>query len=109
VDANEIQALLTLQIDHYNREFDDACQERHEAGAEQYGAGKFLIVDTLEEAMFEVVDLANYARYTYIKLKLLQHAIATQVPAGPDGQGFISVRKATAIKEDTGEGGTNPA
>jgi hypothetical protein len=30
------------------------------------------MVDTLEEAMQEIIDLSNYARYTYIKLRALQ-------------------------------------
>lgn len=52
-------------------EFDLRTAERHEAGAKKYGPGKFLEVNTLEEAMQEVLDLGNYARYTYIKLYLL--------------------------------------
>lgn len=48
--------------------FDQMCQERHTKGAEKYGPLKFLSANTLEEAMEEVVDLANYARYTFIKL-----------------------------------------
>ena len=51
------------------------CQERHDLGQEKYGAGKFLGVNTLEEAMFEVIDLANYARYTFIRLMLMNHAL----------------------------------
>lgn len=52
--------------------FEETCQKRHEMGAEQYGPTGFMRVDTLRMAMEEVADLANYARYTYIKLWLLQ-------------------------------------
>jgi hypothetical protein len=56
--------------------FEEMRATRHEEGAEKYGAFKFLEANTLEEAMFEVVDLANYAMYTFIKLWLLNEEIA---------------------------------
>jgi hypothetical protein len=55
-----------------SEEFDRWCTERHERGAEEYGPTNFLEVDTLVMAMEEVADLANYARYTFIKLYILQ-------------------------------------
>lgn len=51
--------------------FDRECQMRHIMGEEKYGPVKFMTVNSIEEAMAEIVDLANYARYTYIKLALL--------------------------------------
>jgi len=70
------------------------CEERHEEGARKYGPGKFLTVDTFQEALEEIVDLANYARYTYIKVRMLQYAVAlaiteNQVPI--TDQGFAKV------------------
>lgn len=76
--------------------------ERLDMGAEKYGALKFLSVDTLEEAMVEVLDLANYARMTYIKLYFLQSAIAEAVQQHPaaDKEGFVSLKEMF-----TGQGG----
>jgi|SRR5690349_7536687 len=59
-------------VQDWSDEFDERCRERHELGAAKYGPTKFILVDTLEEAIQEVVDLANYARYTYIKLRATQ-------------------------------------
>lgn len=82
--ADEIQAAQSQATDtdaaafddefsqRLSEEFDRMCQERHLMGAKKYGPVKFLRVDSLEEAAEEVVDLANYARYTFIKLRLLQ-------------------------------------
>lgn len=64
------------RIDELNKEFDNRTFERHQMGEEKYGAGTWLGVDTIESAMLEVLDLANYARYTYIKLGLLRDGIA---------------------------------
>jgi hypothetical protein len=52
--------------------FDLECQTRHDMGAKKYGQVKFLEVNSLQMAMEEVADLANYARYTWIKLALLK-------------------------------------
>jgi len=88
-------------ITSLSEEFDEQCTARHKHGAEKYGAGKFLTVDTLEEAMQEIVDLANYARYTYIRLRLLQESILGAVPtATPVAQtGFIKANDFTKPKE----------
>jgi hypothetical protein len=68
---------------------------RMELGEDKYGPLKFLEVDTVEEAMNEALDLANYARFIYIKLFLLQRAtnrLATRDPR-TDTQGFISFKE----------------
>jgi hypothetical protein len=59
-------------IAKYNEEFDRLTYERHIQGEEKYGAGTWLTIDTLQHAMDEVLDLANYARFTYVKLRMLQ-------------------------------------
>jgi len=81
----------------YSTEFDEMCEQRHKAGADKYGPGKFLTVDTIEEALQELVDLANYTRYTFIKLRMLQEAILVQGEGAGvlDDQGFIKTRDAT--------------
>lgn len=86
-------------LSQYSDEFDDACRTRHELGTEKYGPGKFLVVDTLQEALDEVADLANYARYTFVKLRLLQDAIAEMVADSPVSSGFIKASDATKVKE----------
>jgi hypothetical protein len=53
-------------------EFDELCKNRHELGLQKYGAGKFLTVDTLEEALYELADLSNYSRYTFARIRILQ-------------------------------------
>lgn len=66
-------------VTYLNRLFDQVEQDaadRHNAGAEKYGSFKFLTADTLEELYEEVLDLINYGRYTAVKVKLLQEALA---------------------------------
>jgi hypothetical protein len=58
-------------ITEANEAFNVQLQERHAMGAEKYGPFKFLSANTIEEAMFELIDLGNYARYTFIKLYLM--------------------------------------
>jgi hypothetical protein len=88
-----------MLLQELSDEFDELCARRHDAGAEKYGPLKFAGVDTLEEALQEVLDMGNYIRYTYIKLRLLQLSIANQVEdmEHPDSklvpQGFISLRR----------------
>jgi len=55
--------------------------ERHKTGAEEYGAFKFLENDTLDMLCEELADISNYARYTFIKVKLLQAALAEAASA----------------------------
>lgn len=55
-------------------------QTRHEMGEQKYGAIKFMEVNTLEEAMEEVVDLANYAMYTFMKLYVLNTQLQKLLP-----------------------------
>jgi hypothetical protein len=79
---------LADMINEGNSLFDQMCQDRHDKGAEKYGALKFMENNTLDEAMEEIVDLANYARYTFIKLYLLAEQLdakmANEVPnVGP--------------------------
>lgn len=69
------------QIQTASDVFDKWCADRHEEGAEKYGPLKFITANTLEEAMFEIVDLANYARYTFIKLWLMNQKLGNEVSA----------------------------
>jgi len=90
LDASEFQALL-VQAD---AEFVELTAQRLQAGAEKYGPLKFFTVDTLEEAMAELLDLSNYARMTYIKLYILRaqtNKILEQNPNVGD-QGFVPMK-----------------
>lgn len=100
--TNETDAFARLLV-AFSEDFDRTCDERHAMGAERYGPGKFLTVDTLEEAMQEVVDLANYARYTYIKLRMLQAYLAQGLDVQPEFElgNFVKARQATAVKEQS--------
>lgn len=91
--ATDIASEILQQL---SDEFDVLCQERHTMGAEKYGAGSFVGVDTLEMAIHEVLDLANYARYTFIRLRLLQQGMIEFVADG-------SVEKPLPGKEHLGD------
>jgi hypothetical protein len=83
---------MVQMIIEANESFDELIQKRHDDGAEKYGPFKFLGANTLEEAMQEVLDLANYARYTYIKLWMLNAQIAEEYgqPDPEDAKQFYS-------------------
>jgi hypothetical protein len=74
--TNPVSETVTEAVEKYSHEFDRMCQDRHTLGEQKYGPGKFLSANTVEEAMFEVVDLANYARYTFIRLMLMNDFLA---------------------------------
>jgi len=46
-------------------------------GEKKYGPGTWLGVDNLEMAIEEIIDLANYARFAFIKLRMLQELLVT--------------------------------
>jgi hypothetical protein len=83
------------KLNEYAREFDEKCHERHVEGEKKYGAGTWLGIDTLQHAMDEVLDLGNYARFTYCKLRMIQDNLATILAdrsiakAKPDYDGFL--------------------
>lgn len=90
----EPQPSLAGEIQDLANEFDVRCQERHEMGAKKYGPVKFLEIDSLEMAIEEIIDLANYARYTFIRLRLMQEQFNPEPEAEPIGrQGFIPTRR----------------
>lgn len=63
-------------IQEYADLYDEMAQRRHDDGRLKYGALKFEKANTLEEALEELVDLGNYARYTFIKICNLRDQIA---------------------------------
>lgn len=58
-----------------NKRFEATCEQRHAMGAEKYGEDTYLDKDTLAMMQDELVDFANYARYTYIKLELMRQQL----------------------------------
>lgn len=86
--AESFQALVNEARDT----FFASMQERHRMGEAKYGPIKFMEVNTLEQAAEEIVDLANYALYTYVKLYVLNKQIQRVVGDQPEalgGAGFI--------------------
>lgn len=55
--------------------FDMMCKQRYEDGVPKYGEYTFLDAPTLSMALEEIVDLANYARFSFIKIYLLMQNI----------------------------------
>ena len=53
-------------------EYRQLREQRMALGEEKYGPGKWMTVDTLEEALFEIADLGNYAEMTFIRIRMLQ-------------------------------------
>lgn len=65
-------------VEKLSAEFDQRVIQRHTDGAKKYGPFSFFNKDMFEEACQEVLDLANYARYSYIKLRLTQLQITDE-------------------------------
>lgn len=59
-------------LQHLSEEFDALCQIRGDEGAEEYGPVAFLKAPLIRMAAEELADLTNYARFMYIKLRLLE-------------------------------------
>ena len=53
-------------------EFDQFCQERHNDGAKEYGPTRFASNNMFQMIAEEMADIANYCRYQYIKLRLME-------------------------------------
>jgi len=82
-----VSELDPRHIQQLSDQFEEMCRARHEMGAKTYGPVKFLEVDSVEMAMEEVADLANYARYTWIKLALILAATTSEPDHPTDVQG----------------------
>lgn len=59
-------------LEQYNTEFFDLCQQRTEQGAREYGELNFLNVNLPEYIYEELADMANYARFLYIRLRAIE-------------------------------------
>lgn len=65
----------TEKLQALSDEYDERCLQRHLMGEQKYGAGTWMGIDTIEMAIEEVIDMGNYLRFTFIKLRLLQEAV----------------------------------
>lgn len=83
-EPGSIAVDLTAFMQESSARFFAAMEQRHLMGQEKYGPIKFAAVNTLREAKEEVIDLANYAMYTYLKLDLLDQQIQDLVEKQPD-------------------------
>lgn len=84
---------FVTMLNEFNDNFEDMCRKRHEMGEEKYGAFKFMEVDSLEEAAEELIDLANYARYSFIRIRLIQAYLRQQTEEQPDLIGMEGFKK----------------
>jgi len=71
---NDSEKLLKM-METFNSEFFDLCEVRHNTGAEEYGALNFLNVDLPTFMYEEMADIANYARFLYIRMRLLEETV----------------------------------
>lgn len=67
--------------------FDKLCQERHAAGAAEYGAFTFIGNDVVRMMAEELADTSNYCRMQFIKLMFLQETLEEQLRETDDGTG----------------------
>jgi hypothetical protein len=70
------------KLQQFDADFDQQTFDRRVMGEEKYGPYTWLNVDTLQHAIDEVLDLGNYARFTYIKLRLLQEQLVELTEKG---------------------------
>lgn len=65
------------KIQVLSEEFDELCQKRYNMGEQKYGAGTWLGVDNAEMAIEELIDMANYLRFMFVRLRLVQETLGT--------------------------------
>lgn len=84
---------LVTAMEQFSEEFDKLCQNRHEAGAAEYGVVTFLGNDVVRMMMEELADTANYCRMQFIKLMLLQGMLQDELAENkvPDDEGNITI------------------
>lgn len=57
-----------------HEEFEELTYARHQRGAEEYGPVNYLKVDLPQFIYEEMADIANYARYLYVRVRILEEA-----------------------------------
>lgn len=73
-DALQVHQPPTVQVDlqELSDRFSQACQDKHTLGEQKYGPGTWVGVDTLAMMQDEIVDMANYARFSWIRLEIIR-------------------------------------
>ena len=107
-------------------EFDQLCQERHFTGAREYGPTGFIKNNMFRMIAEEMADIANYCRYEYIKLRLMegsfdsesssdfassgvpgtQHPVPSPAPAFISGADLQDVLQGQGWFQDPGQRGS---
>lgn len=88
-DSSGTSSEVAVKLEELNKEFFEFCEERQTEGAETYGPIAFLRNDMLQYMLEELADLSNYARFMYIKLRLLEemaNARGIDMSAGSVGE-----------------------
>ncbi len=76
-DLSELPQWMQILIPQLSQEFDKLCVKVHEVQDDQE---KWLTEDTIEQALHDLAFLANNARYTYMRVRLLQERIKQEDP-----------------------------
>jgi hypothetical protein len=63
--------MSTDPINDLFQEFEAFRAQRYTKGIEQYGELAFLDNDNIQELLEELADIANYAAFVYVQLRLL--------------------------------------
>jgi expansin (peptidoglycan-binding protein) len=63
---------LKVLAEEAAEEYEVLRAARMALGEQKYGPGKWMTVDTMEEALFEIADLGNYAQMTFVRIRILQ-------------------------------------
>ena len=87
--------------------FDKLTQERHEAGAKEYGTFTFLGNDVVRMMAEELADTANYCRMQFIKLMMLNDAFLADPRLEKLADGAEEVTIGIKAFKGTGETGWN--
>ena len=74
-DTQSLGSETKAYIEGLSVEFDTLRALRHEVGAEEYGEVAFLKAPLVRMAAEELADLCNYARYMYIKLRIMEDTL----------------------------------
>ncbi len=72
---------MTNDLEKHSLEFDILTQARHDQGSEEYGDLAFLGNDMYAYIYEELADAANYLRFQFIKLRLVEEQ---QIASGID-------------------------
>jgi hypothetical protein len=84
---------LQRLVEEANQHLDREMIRKEGVGAQRYGEMAFLGNPTLEMAMDEITDLINYARFTYVKLFIMNKMLrGMNEQRPPTREGFIATK-----------------